>query len=296
MKILITVICSFLLSIHLVLASDRVAAQTISFQEDLNFIQVGFDVWDGETLNTNPQSTNDYIETSKRILMKYKSGNISFKQFKHTKKGFETLVSILEKMLSVYDEAQNHTKSVMDFIDLLDRERVGIRMAMNNSTSFEELQSNVNTAIQNAIQDIKNNGQVDGSIRELQFVYLFKYEWEDVIIKTENEGTPIASGDEYVALSEKMFKQIKDEAVAPSDESLKTAEFVVSRTIDVFKAANHCSKTLEGFLNLVNKHLPLINKAVEEGISLDKSLKIITQKVELASKSSIDEMKSCSNK
>ncbi len=263
------------------------AREEITFEDDKQFLLIGHDLWQYEVDEVETKTTSEFIQRSKVIYEKYRTGEMSFKNFKHTEMGVESFLFLLEETFKIYEAAEANSKTLEDFHEIINRQFIGLRQAIIDSFSHEDLRKNIPQATLAAVNDILNNGSSEGTGSELQFVYLFIYSWEDILVKKEAES-PVQSGSEYVARSIAALEEVEKKINAPSERSMETAVFSTKHLIEVLKASAQCAKDLPDFWNLANTYLVGINEAIEEGLVKDKSLKRIEEKVKAATEKALE--------
>lgn len=268
------------------------ADQTATFSEDRSFVMAGPEFWQSEVLEHEVQTTSDFIQKSQELYEKYQKEGVPFSQFAHSEQGLKGLFFYFEEILKVYKIAEAHTKSFDEFFDLMDRQFITLRVAVMSSDDYQTLHDKILRAVEQVKEDILSNGDANGTAAELQFVYLFVYNFEERLSK-EEESKPVSSGKEFAELAKNIFADMKDKESAPSDRSMETAVFAVEKIVDIFVASAHCATDLDEYGKLINTHVEGVHKGIEQGLVQDKSLEAVKTKAGAAAEQALKIINQC---
>jgi len=199
------------------------------------------------------------------------------------------LFFLLNQSLLIYDAAKSETASFREFFNVIEVESIGLRIALGSATDYSGLKSNIELAVKNAIENIRQGNQDKSTMEELQFAYLFLHKWEHTLAESGNPN----SGSEYVALAQATLDGVKNKMKAPTEEAKQTAEFVVEKIIELLSAASTCAKAMPEFIVLVNKHGQPIYQGFEEGLTKYISLEKIRKLVSAATQIGLNDLAKC---
>lgn len=266
-----------------------------TFEDDKEFVQVGFDLWEIEIQNSSPQTVQEHIDRARELVAQYRAGDLSFGDFKHSPRGLELLFHVFDATDRVFLAAQKKTSELPEFLEILEAQLIGLRWAIQSGVSHDQLAQAFDAAVLQAVQRIESVPQSGGTALELRFVYTFKYAWEDRIMR-EEAANPPSSSTAYVTLAQRVLKSLQDEVQGgtPSQRSYEVAVFVVEQIIEIMKAASHCNRALPDFIEMTGKHLTRINQAFDQALAQERSLKMVRERVAAEAAVALGELSGCS--
>lgn len=296
LKLLVAMLTSsvFLYTSHLFAAGRFSYSREASFRDDLNYLMATTEIW-YHMVSGEAKTPSEFIEKSRVLMAQYKTDKSIFPGYKHSEKAEQEILFLFEQTMHIYNAAALRAKSMEQFKDLFWKATISTRNALFDCQGYATLRGDYERAAQIAIQEIQKGGENQNTLKELQYVYAYRYQWEDILIKKE-QAEPPKSGADYIALAEQSYEQVKNEQVVPpSQKALVVVSDVVAKTIIILKAINQCTSNFNDFLELAQKDTESISRAFEGGLVTDKSLDGISQRVAVAVENSLRELSSCSS-
>lgn len=271
-----------------------VHADSVTFDQDKDFVLVGFDYWLNETDNQAQGTKDDFVRAAADIFQSYQSEGIPFEGFKHSKAGLRSCFRLIELTMLVYKEAALHSVDFEDFYQVIDRQFITLRSAVAYSESYEQLSSRIEEGVADAIQDIRNGGVIDGTAIEFKYIYFFALKWDEIFTDSLDKGT-VSSTSDVIALANEAMLETSKTVKPVSERATNVARLIVESKIQILESSARCTTSVERMAEIANPHLVKINESMESGL-LAKSISGIRKDVSAVLQTALDQLQSCSRK
>ncbi len=263
----------------------------ISLMEDVDFTIVGLYFFIEDIVSEmDERNITDFMKMGHFFETRYKRGEIPHAQFQHTERGRAAMLDVVNGVMLMGEEASKVTSLFTEFMELINNELITIQFMLRSSMSYEELELNIQTSIAIAIQNISNGGNSEGTVEELQFVYLVKNQWENILITNE---VPPVSIEQYLIIAQQAANTALNLTPAPSPRSLSVSVFVLNSIMRIMYASEYCTENLDQFIYNVNQSLVSVYSAFDDAMVNSRSLKKIEASVRMESSKVLNELVKC---